>query len=230
MNPNPKNADQSERVGLFGGTFNPIHKGHLAMAEAVLRQYGLDKVIIIPSAQPPHKSMELAPAQDRLRMVHLALNQIPGLQASDIEIQRTGYSYTIDTLHYFRARLKPGGQLFFILGADAFIEIYTWKAYRNLFEEAAFIVLPRPPHSLFDRQRRRALREFVIQRISSDYAWDEDEMSLYHPRNLPIHLAVIDPVDISSTQIRQSIREGRPLTDKLTKEVWRYIMEKGLYR
>ena len=139
------NHDAPRRIGLFGGTFNPIHRGHLQVARDVLHRYRLTTVQFIPSAQPPHKIEGiLAPAADRYAMACNALADEPALKVSDIEIRRSGPSFTIDTLRRFMAEQHVETHIFFMVGLDAFLEIHTWKSYRQLFDLAAFIVMTRP--------------------------------------------------------------------------------------
>ena len=125
------------RLGLFGGTFNPIHIGHLRAAVEVRESFRLDKVLLIPSAHPPHKNADdLASPEDRFEMVGLAIDGIPFLEASDVEIIRSGPSYTIETLQYFQRQYGSTSVIHFILGIDAFSEITTWKLYKRLFAAA----------------------------------------------------------------------------------------------
>src|SRR5262245_58651421 len=109
------------KLGILGGSFNPVHFGHLAMAEAARRAHGLDRVLLVPAAQPPHKREDLAPAEDRLAMVRLAVEGREGLEASGLELERPGPSFTVDTLAELRRRL-PAAELYFIIGADSIPE------------------------------------------------------------------------------------------------------------
>lgn len=219
------------RVGLFGGTFNPIHRGHLQAADEVLARYDLHRIYFIPSAQPPHKNSEtLAKAHERQKMVQLALKHHPRMKACDIEIRRSGPSYTVDTLHYFRSKQDPKGQLFFIVGIDAFFEIDSWRSFRRLFDLAAMIVIPRPPTAPFDTGIRHQIAAYVQQRIDAGYQLEPDGTQLNHSRKFPIHLAEIRPMDIASSQIREMLRKGQSVDQWMTPEVSGYILEKGLYR
>jgi nicotinate-nucleotide adenylyltransferase len=133
------------RVGLFGGTFNPIHFGHLRAALEVKEGFGLDQVFLIPAAVPPHKGRTgVAPAEDRLRMIELAVEGDSGLMVSDVEIKRSGPSFTIDTARYFRQSLAEDTDIFLVMGLDAFLEIDTWKSFRDLLALVPVIVLSRP--------------------------------------------------------------------------------------
>ena len=121
------------RFGLFGGTYNPVHIGHLRAALEVKEGFSLDEVFLIPAALPPHKMPgEVADADDRLHMLSLALEDAPGLTISDVELKRSGPSYTIDTVQHFKRNAPDQFQIYLIMGMDAFLEIDTWKSYDEL--------------------------------------------------------------------------------------------------
>ena len=163
-------------------------------------------------------------------MVQTALAGEPALAVSDVEIRRSGPSYTIDTLRHFRRGEARDAQLFFILGLDAFLEIDTWKSYRDMFQLAAFIVMARPQTPPPVQPWQTEVAEFARRRISEDYALSGSGEALVHPRNEPIYLALVTPVPISSSQIRKTIRQGRSFQDWVTPSVAAYIERKGLYR
>ena len=130
------------RAGLFGGTFNPIHNGHLMAAQRVLDHFSLDRLYLIPCRVPPHKSPAyLAPAAERIRMIRLALPADTRYRLSDVETQRSGPSYTIDTVDCFRTHIVPHAALFLIMGIDAFLEIHTWKSQARLLEQIQPVVV-----------------------------------------------------------------------------------------
>ena len=225
------NHDPPRRIGLFGGTFNPIHSGHVQVARDVLQRYCLTAVEFIPSALPPHKTEGiLAPAEDRYAMVCSALADEPALKVSDIEIRRSGPSYTIDTLHHFMDDRRHETHIFFMVGMDAFLEIHTWKSYRRLFELAAFIVMTRPETVKADQDMKSVALQFAKERISDGYALSGDGDRLVHPQKQVIHLASVRPLDISSSRIRDMIRKGRPIGQWVAPTVAAYIESKGLYR
>jgi nicotinate-nucleotide adenylyltransferase len=134
------------RIGLFGGTFDPIHHAHLAVARAAAERFALDKVLLIPAASPPHKGLSSAPYGDRLNMVRLAVGKDPLLAASDLE-RGTGRSYSILTVERVKSDLQEDDELFFIIGADAFEEIETWYRWRDLLRSVEFIVVTRPGYT-----------------------------------------------------------------------------------
>jgi nicotinate-nucleotide adenylyltransferase len=132
------------RLALFGGAFDPIHSAHIQIANEALRQKKLDQVLFVPAADPPHKRLQ-ASYEDRYRMVELAVENEPGLAASRLEAD-TSPSYSIDTIEKLKAQLSPDDRLFFLIGADAFAEIRTWKRWRDVVKAVEFIVVSRPGH------------------------------------------------------------------------------------
>ncbi len=232
--PETRAPNTPERVGLFGGTFNPIHRGHVQVALDVLQRIHLDKIYIIPSSLPPHKSKgKLAPIQDRLAMVRMAIAENPRLEVCESEINRAGPSYSIDTVKHCKAALGASARTFFILGVDAFLEIDTWKAFDRLFDETAFVVMSRPGNG-HNGQWTPALRQkvasYVKERISPEYSMSDAGDTLVHSRKHTIHLLPVTPMDISSSQIRAMIQEGRPIDDRVRSQVAHYIQTRGLYR
>ncbi len=221
----------SLRVGLFGGTFNPIHCGHTQVAKDVMQIYRLAAIHFLPSALPPHKAKGgLATAADRYEMARMALADEPAFGLSDVEIQRDGPSYTIDTLRHVRDRQRSGVEFFFILGLDAFLEIHTWKSFQQLFDLAAFIVMARLQNRRSVLPWRASVVEFAQQRISADYRLSTRTDTLIHPQKKPIYLASVTPVAISSSRIREMIRLGQSVQAWVDPAVADYIERKGLYR
>jgi len=213
------------RYGLFGGTFNPIHFGHLRAAEEVWEAFKLDRVILIPSANPPHKDLyNIAPAKDRLEMARLAVERCDHLEVSDVEVARPGPSYSIETIKYFRKIYPGNSSIFFIIGLDAFLEITTWKSYQNIFLLSHFIVLARPGYVQYN------LEEFLSKKISPKFTFNRKEKCFFHPEFLSIFYREITQLYISSTDIRSRIKEGRSIRFLVPREVENYVMEKGLYR
>ena len=132
-------------VGLLGGTFNPIHNGHVAIARQAREVLALDRVVFIPTGDPPHKPHEtLATAKDRFEMVRLAIASDPSLSISDVEVRRSGKSYTIDTIRLLQQEYGPEARLFFLIGLDAFLEFPTWRDPATLLTLCSFVVLSRP--------------------------------------------------------------------------------------
>jgi nicotinate-nucleotide adenylyltransferase len=231
MKPCENEQNPARRIALFGGTFNPIHRGHLQAALDVLAQFRLDLIYFIPSAVPPHKSKgQLAPARERLEMVGLALAGHTRLLPCDVEIQRQGPSYSIDTIRQFRQAAAAQGRLYFMIGVDAFLEIHTWHAFDDLFAQTAFIVMSRPGSGQWSQEMRRQVALYVQEHISSAYRLDPGEAHLTHPRLRKIHLASVTPVDAASSHIRELLRKGLSIAPWVAPAVAEYIAQQGLYR
>lgn len=229
-NLNP-NHNPPLRIGLFGGTFNPIHRGHLQVAEDVLQQFALERIYLIPSGLPPHKTHGiLAPADDRIEMVRIALKHHHAISVSDMETRRCGPSYTIDTLIEFNAKFGAGAKIYFLVGIDAFLEIHTWKSYSQLFDLVDFIVMTRPQNEQPANPLQPAAQKYARHHISSKYTLCSDGLALRHPEKKTIYLAAVTPVAIASSQIRDMIRNGQPIDLWVGPGVSDYIDQKGLYR
>ena len=219
------------RIGLFGGTFNPIHFGHLRVAVEVRERFALDRVFFIQAALPPHKQPDgVADAPDRLAMTRMAVAGNDAFVLSTVELDRPGPSYTIDTVNHFRSILPAGATPFFILGLDAFLEINTWKSFRELLRLIPFIVMARP--SVADHGepfKVKRLEAFLTERISGGYAFSESQGGYIHPENQPVFILNVSLLDISSTQIRRLVRSGRSIKYLVPDAVEAYIQTKGLY-
>lgn len=189
------------RIGVFGGTFDPIHRTHVAIGRAALAFKALDRVLFMVSADPPHKGADLiTPADTRYAMVEAALTNEPGLEPCDLELHREGPSYTADTLKALRA-LYPTAEFHLIIGQDALNDLPTWYAPEGILEEARLLVLPRPGMS-------RPLPEVLEG----------------HYEMLPFEKS-----DLSSTDVRRRILAGDAVDDSLPPAVLRIVEEKGLY-
>ncbi len=214
------------RFGILGGTFDPIHFGHLRTAEEVGEIFELKKVFLIPSKKPPHKKgRPVSPFSDRVDMLRLAIKGSQRLDVLDIEGKRPGYSYTIDTLKdiAFNPCLGRTQDIYFILGIDAFMEINTWKDYKELFCYSNFVVVDRPGYD--DNNREDILKELGIR-----YVKRRDKRSFCLESGKSLFFISVTFMDISSTQIRELIRKGKSVSFLLPEEVKGYILKKGLYR
>ncbi len=212
------------RLGILGGTFNPIHLGHLRCAEEIREQLDLEQIIFIPSANPPHKEpSEIVPASQRLKLTKLATSDNPRFFVSDIEIQRRGKSYSITTINYFRKKYGDGLNLFFILGMDAFQEITTWKGYEKLLACCNFIVTTRP------RFKKKPLEEILPLIVAKLFSYDRKNRCYVHRSNSLIYFREITLLNISSTLIRNNIRENRSIRYLLPERVEEYIRKRRLY-
>ena len=193
-------------IGIYGGTFNPIHAGHLRAADEVMAQLGIERMIFVPSARPPHKNAEngdpIAPASERFAWAQAAVEADPRCEVDPIEVEREGKSYLVDTLRTLGKRLAPG-QLVFVLGADAFREMDTWREPRTLFTLAHFAVTSRPP------LRQGSLPEWIPEGLGADFEMAEDGLSARHrAASTWIRLLEIDAIDVSASSIRERIRTG----------------------
>ncbi len=195
-----------ERIGIMGGTFNPIHLGHIAMAQAAIKAGSLDRVLFLPDGQPPHKS-GIAPAEHRWRMVCAAVAPYKRMEPSRMELDRTGTTYTFDTLTALR-ELYPKASLFYIIGADTLMQLHTWHRWQEVLTLCTFLVCPRDdltPGEEF-RQERRRLQEMGARFVMVD----------------------MKPVDVSSTAIREALPSDEPI-GHFDPAVQEYIGLTGLY-
>ncbi len=216
------------RIGLFGGTFNPIHIGHITVSAEIKKAFELDRIIMVPSAIPPHKkSKEIADAGDRLEMTRLAVSNLEGYHVSDVEIKRSGPSYTVDTINHFKKILSADVSLYLILGIDAFLEIDTWMSYKELFTMLPLIVMSRPEKSNIVTLEH--LESYVLNKISEGYAFQKEENRFVDNRYQPIYVFNVTPCTISSTDIREKIRKRKPIEELVPENVENYIRDKGLY-
>lgn len=195
---------------MFGGTFNPIHNGHIQLALCSARQLHLDKVLLIPTHTPPHKQyQEETTAWQRWEMCRLAVRGYENLEASDIEIKRPGASYTVDTLRELKQEF-PDTQLYLITGADMFLTVQNWKCAADIFSMAVICGVPR------DQENEKILQK--------------QETILGRDFGAKTALLEMPPVPISSTEIRQRIKNGQPIGQWVPKSVERYIRENHLYQ
>ena len=212
------------RLGLFGGTFNPIHHGHLRSAEEVAEALGLTRVWFIPAAVPPHKTdHEMAPYEVRCEMTRLAVGDHPVMEVSDIEGRRPGKSYSIETLRQLREELGPAWELYFILGLDAILEIPTWKDFRELFTLSHFVVLDRPG---YDRSR---LEKVLLQEVNPQFRPLPEGAGFRHPSGHQVLTLATTLLDISATDIRRLVRQGGSIRYLLPEAVRGYIINHKLY-
>jgi nicotinate-nucleotide adenylyltransferase len=211
------------RIGIFGGTFNPIHLAHLRSAEEVREAQGLDRILFIPSATPPHKRGNgLASATHRLAMVKLAIAGNPHFRASTIEIDRGGRSYTVDTLRLLRARM-PAARFTLVVGMDAFREIGTWKDYAAIFALCDVVVTSRPGFAI------PSLRAALPVAVRAKFCYRRDLKRLEHSTGNQITLQRISDLDISASSIRQRLSCDLSIRYLVPPSVERYIAQHHLY-
>jgi nicotinate-nucleotide adenylyltransferase len=219
------------RIGLFGGTFNPIHNGHLWAALEVKNGFNLDQIYLIPAAVPPHKTPGMvASADDRLQMINLAIADLSGITVADVELRRPGPSYTIDTVRYFKHTLEKGSRIFLMMGLDAFLEIHTWKSYKELLEQIAFIVIARSTEAHPDAQQgRKSLEDYFKSTLSADYELSAADDYYIAKGKQPLYFCDVSAPDISSTVIREKVKEQQTIEIWVPPQVAEYIQFKGLY-
>lgn len=212
------------KLGILGGTFDPIHLGHLRSAEEIGLHLGLEKVYLMPSALPPHKTAKpVTPFHHRLAMTRLGVSCSSLLETMDLEGKRPGFSYSIETLRELQQIFAPAPDLFFILGMDAFLEIRTWRNYKHLFDYAHFVILS-----------RAGCRNHGLNAIFSDLGVEKSEKRTPNlfvaPSGRTIILMTATLMEISSTNIRNMVKEDKSIHFLVPETVRAYIIEKGLYR
>lgn len=188
------------RIGILGGTFNPIHIGHLILAEEALSKLGLDRVIFVPTYMPPHKNVEgnVKPAE-RLKMVELAISDNPAFAVSDYEIGSKKTSYSIETLKEFRKLYGEDAQLYFITGSDLLKDLFSWKNVNDIFKMSKFIVANRPG--------------YPVKEVPKE-----------------VETVVITPIEVSSDDIRRRLKSGRSIRYLVPDKVRHHIIDRGLYK
>lgn len=198
-----------KKYGIFGGSFNPIHYGHLMICEYIKEEMSLDKVIFIPTGNPPHKELELS-AEDRYEMVRLAISPNPDFEISDIETTRVKKSYTVDTIRELKKIYKEE-KLYFLIGLDSLFQLKTWMKIGDLSQEIEFVVALRPGY--LDKEEINKEIDFLRENFGTK-----------------INLIKTPLYEISSTDLRDRIREGKSLRYLIPKKVLDYIEESGFYK
>ena len=200
-----------KKIGILGGTFDPVHYGHIALAEDAVREAGLHEVVMIPARiQPFKQDREYASGEDRFNMLALAAGKDDHITVSKYELQQESISYTYLTLRHMQEFFGKDTRLYFITGTDSFLKIDTWMNAEELLTNYAYIIGTRPGYRQ-DEYRK------ALQKITSAYGTEVISMNKTE-------------LDISATQIRQMVAEGKPIGDLVPPEVERYIREHGLYR
>ncbi len=201
-----------KRIGLYGGSFDPIHHGHLSIAQAVADQLNLDEVLFLPSAQPPHKTnVRLLATKHRAEMVRLAIADFPLFSLSDYDLNRLGPTFTIDTIKHFRQISDPDTALYWIIGADSLAELPTWHRIAELVDMCQIVTAARKTAEPIDWNRfRPLLNERQIESLSRGIL------------DTPI-------VDISATDIRSRLAKGSRAEDLIPQAVNQYILHHGFY-
>lgn len=205
-----KDRGKCKRIGISGGTFDPIHNGHLVVAQEVMERFDLDKILFIPVGIPPHKlEKKVTCAEHRYNMVLDAISTNPFFEASRIEIDRHGYTYTIDTLRYIKSLFGEDCKLYFIIGADIVSELVTWKQYEAVFKLCEFVAVNR-----LGTDEKEFYKE--IDYLKNKYS------AIFHSIKLPLF-------EISSTDIRERVKSHRAIKYFVPEKVEKYIYKNKLY-
>lgn len=211
------------RLGILGGTFDPVHNGHIAVARTVLRELNLDSILLVPAFLPPHKpSREISSFAHRAAMLELAVQDEAALSVSRLESERCGPSYSIDTLRALASALGPDVRLFFIIGMDAFAEIFTWKSHSLLLDHASLVVVGRPD----------LCRQSCGQSVALSFpgaVFDPAAGCWRGPAAGTICSVAMNPVPVSSSQVREAVRSGCSIAGLVPEAVAGYILRHGLY-
>jgi nicotinate-nucleotide adenylyltransferase len=212
------------KIGILGGTFNPIHLAHLRIAEEVQRVCELDRVLFIPAAEPPHKDVagEIS-FSHRLAMVEAAIRDYPDFQASDLELQRSGKSFSVDTLEILRQQ-DPQGEHYFIIGLDSYRDIASWKDYARIFSLSHLMVITRPGVLV-----NEPLGPLPVA-IRDDFCYDKYTGKIQHKSGNYLIFSQETNLDISSTEIRKMLANRQQIRHLVPPVVADYIEEHSLYQ
>jgi nicotinate-nucleotide adenylyltransferase len=213
-------GEPARRIGIVGGTFDPVHVGHIDMADAAHKRLGLTEVVVVTSNAPPHRPQPAASPFHRFAMVALAVQDRPDWRASDVELRFDAPSYTSRTLGRFHGRGYEATELFFLIGADAFAEIAAWKDYPNILESAHFVVISRPGYSSKDLPER-------LPQLSARMVTQPIEVL---NSAIPLIILLDAPTaDVSSTAIRGRLALGESIAGRVPPRVQQHIEQHGLY-
>jgi len=213
------------RIGLLGGTFDPIHNGHLAIATRAREQCRLDAVVFIPAASPPHKEQwEISELRHRRRMLELACGSGAGFYVSLLEAERRGPSYTVDTLRTLKDYFPSQTRLFFIIGSDSFIDLPSWKEPERLLDYANLVVANRTSRDSVSIERILELHFPAYRTRNAENIYRKEK------GGCAIILLEMEPVEVSATEIRELARQGRTIAHLVPKAVSSYIRDQGLYK
>lgn len=211
------------KIGIFGGTLNPIHFGHLRSAEEVREAFSLDKVLFVPSAFPPHKRKEdVELPQHRIEMTRIAIEGNRYFDVSDMEAKRGGFSYSVDTVEQIKKE-RPDAEIHFILGVDAFFEIESWKDYRRFLSLCNFIIVTRPGYE------RKSLAESLPLEVRDEFCYDSAKGCYGHALGHCLNFLEVTLLDISSTEIRKRLKTGKSIKYLVPQKVEEYLKENKLY-
>lgn len=197
-------------IGILGGTFDPPHSGHLRLASLFKEALKLDRVLLMPACVPPHKADKGTSSADRLEMCRLAAEETDFLEVCDIELRRGGKSYTVDTMRHLTNQY-PNDKFFFLMGSDMFLCFDRWKNYEEIFSLCTLCTVSRE-----EEHSSQELSDFAKKLFGEEFE--------------KVKILPAEPVEISSTEVRAALAEGKDIADLVPEKVMRYISERGLYR
>jgi nicotinate-nucleotide adenylyltransferase len=216
-----------QRIGAYGGTFDPIHLGHMEIARSVVSNFELDELLVIPAYKPPHKSLKaISDSRHRYEMCVLAFRDQARIRVSKMEIDLPERPYTINTIERLRVQYGESAQLFFVMGADSFEEITTWRDYQRLLSGTNIIVAARAGHEVTISHLPEAFRETVIDARGLK----AQKGLINHQDGCWIYLTDFVNCEVSSTQIRHRVQSGLSIAEMTAPAVIDYIEEHSLYR
>jgi nicotinate-nucleotide adenylyltransferase len=219
------------RIGLFGGTFNPVHNCHLTIAAQTREHLALDQILFIPTGDPPHKPTgDLAPAVHRLEMVRLAIADEPAFAVTDIETRRPAKSYSIDTVRALHNQYGAAADLSFILGLDAFLEFPSWRQAPELLRLCHFVVVPRTGATFVSLADRPALVSIPREALEALDRRTRDRLDVPVPGGTHLTFLCLPPCEISASDIRRRIRQGMSVASLLPASVESYIIRTKIYQ
>ena len=211
--------------GLFGGTFDPIHTGHLRCAEEILELFNLNRMIFVPASRPPHKLHgTITSFYHREQMVKLAIESNPSFSFSDVENKREGTSYSVETVEYILKKNLQNLDLYFIVGQDAFHAIRTWREWEKLLLMCHFVVMTRPGYDNIGLDR------ILTPEFAGQFSYHADGDGFRGPAGYSIYFRTVTFLDIASSRIRQRAKEDRSITYLTPDSVRDYIIKNGLYQ
>jgi len=211
--------------GLLGGTFDPIHTGHLRCAEEILEIFDLNRIIFVPASKPPHKIHgDITSFHHREQMITLAIEGNPVFSFSDVEKRRENTSYSVETVEYILKKYMENLELYFILGQDAFHAIQTWKEWEKLLLLCNFVVMTRPGYE------NKGLKGILPASFASGFTYDDHKKGFRGPTGHVIFFREVTFLDISSSDIRQRVKQGKSIKFLVPESIRHYIAKNSLYK
>jgi nicotinate-nucleotide adenylyltransferase len=224
-------SGHQKRIALYGGTFDPVHTGHIAVAHSLIEAFALDEVLFIPASVAPHKRVvSVTPALHRYAMLALATQEVAGFRISTIELDAPERPYTVETLSHMQEALGREAQVFFVMGADSWMEIMTWREWEQVLTMSNHIVVTRPGYQLSVEHVTPLIRERIIDLRGEGK--EQAAQTIDKSDGTKIYVTDAVKMDVSATAIRQAVRQGRDLEwlNLVQPAVADYIRKYGLYK